>query len=130
LFDRRIRKERLHLVANRNNRPKFERICDSHNEWVHVFSEKLDTIQRERIKLIWYVDINNSNSVKEIFEDKVIKTKQLDPAVLSRLIQNLEKMTSELEALIMANMESPCLPTINVDESVKTITAMMEILNQ
>ena len=62
--------------------------------------------------------------------NKIIKTKQLDPPVLSQLIQNLGKMTSELEALIIANMESPCLPTINVDESVKTITAMMEILSQ
>ena len=130
LFDRRIRKERLHLVANRNNRPKFEKICDSHNKWVHDFSEKLDTIQRDRVKLIWYIDINNSNSVEEIFKDKFIKTKQLDSVVLSQLIQNLERMTSELEALIIANLESPCLPTINVDESVKTITAMMEILNQ
>jgi len=129
LFDRRIRKERLYLVANRNNRSKFERICDSHNKWVYGFSEKLNTIQRERIKLIWYVDINNSNDVEEIFQDKIIKTKQLEHAVLSQLIKNLEKMTFELEALIIANMESPCLPTINVDESVKAITAMMEILN-
>ena len=130
LYDKRIRKEHATLIAFRNNRTKFERLCNEHNYWVHDFTAKLNSISRNRTKLIWYVDINNSNTVEELFKDKFIKTEVLDNTVLCQLIQALEQNTSELELLFTRDVNLPCLPRINVDDSVRTITGLMDILNR
>jgi hypothetical protein len=129
LYDKRIRKEHITLITYRNNRTKFERLCDKHNHWVHDFTEKIRLIGRYRTKLIWYVDINNSNTVEELFKDKTIKTVVLDNKVLLQLIQTLEQNTSELEQLVTEDLELYCLSTIEKGESVKAITRMMEIIN-
>jgi hypothetical protein len=129
LFDGRIKKERLALFAKRNNRIKFERLCNAHNYWAHDFGEKIDDVERNRTKLVWYVDINNSKTVEDCFNDKFIKTDVLDKELLAQLVHNLEQTTSELEVLVIKNSQFQCTPTNSMDDSMKAITAMMDILN-
>ena len=128
LYNKRIRKEHLGLIATRNNKTKFERLCNEHNNWVRDFSQKVDVIGHNRTKLIWYVDINNSNSLEELFKDKFITTKVLDNQVLSQLIESFEKTTSELELLVTKNIDFPCVLKVGADDSIKTLTKMMEII--
>ena len=96
LYNKRIRREHFGLIATKNNRTKFERLVKEHNDWVRDFTQKANLIGRNRTKLIWYVDINNSNSLDELFKDKFITTNVLDNQVLSQLIEAFEKITSEL----------------------------------
>ena len=129
LYDKRIKKEHITLIQYKNNRTKFERLCDKHNYWVHDFTEKIRLMGRCRTKLIWYVQINNSNTVEDLFKDKTIKTEVLDNKVLSQLIQAIEQNTSELELLVTKDLALPCFSSIEKSESVKAITKMMEIIN-
>lgn len=128
LFDKEIRKERLDLIVNSNNRTKFERICESHNAWVSQFSERRNRMDRQRVKVFWYVDFNNSASVNEIFKDKIIKTSCLKKQVLHNLIQVLQENVVEMEKLNATKMKFflPC----KTDDETKAIVKMMNILSR
>ena len=114
LYNKRIRREHFGLIATKNNRTKFERLVKEHNDWVRDFTQKANLIGRNRTKLIWYVDINNSNSLDELFKDKFITTNVLDNQVLSQLIEAFEKITSELESLVTKNIDFPCISKVTL----------------
>jgi len=128
LFDRQIRKERLSLLGARSNRPKFERICESHNSWVKEFGERLDAMENERVKLIWYVDIYNSKTIDEIFKAKFIKKSSLNLDMLFDMIMRLQKQTQEMEKLNNAFVKEfhPSLSYEN--DAARTLLKMMHIL--
>ena len=129
-YDGRIRKEKLSLIACRGNRLKFEKTCAAHNKWVHNFDVKVDQIERERVKLFWYVDISNSSNVKEIFQDKFISIQRLEKKFLNELIIKLEKTISELQELVFAGIGVSCFPSTKLDAGVKTMASLMNILSQ
>jgi hypothetical protein len=87
-------------------------------------------MEHEQVKLIWYIDFNNSESVDEIFEDKIIKTSLLDKLVLNELIVNLQKYSQEMEKLNMSKIEIHTFLRREVDEGARTLVRMMQILNQ
>ena len=130
LYDKRIRKERFSLIYYKNNRPKFEKVCFDHNHWVKDFQEKLSLTARNRIKLLWYVEMNNSNTVEELFKDKFIKIEALDKGFFNCLIEALEKNTTDLELLITKKADLACLCPVNVDDSIKTMTTLMDLANR
>ena len=128
VFDKRIRKEHLYLLANRNNRPRFERICESHNRWAGPSSERLDRIERTRVKLIWYVDFNNSSSLDEIFKRKIIKMSCLDRKVLFSFAQELRNQTEEMAGLNATLTESfPILSYLEQDGA-RAMLKMIKII--
>jgi hypothetical protein len=129
LYDSRIKKERQNLVFHKNNISKFERVCTNHNNWVKGFQEKLSLTTRNRVKLLWYVEMNNSNSVEELFKDKFIKTVFLDGSILEGLFEALEKSTTDLEALVTKNASLYSLCSVNVDDSMKTFTSVMDLVD-
>ena len=130
VFDKEIRKERLDLIVNRNHRRKFERICDLHNLWVTRFDERRNKMERERVKLIWYVDFNNSASVDEIFKDKSIRLSSLDKPILYNFIRGLLEQVKEMEKLNSAKMEWLSFLPCKIDNGTKAIIKMMQLLNQ
>ena len=130
VFDKEIRKERLDLLANLNHQKKFERICDAHNLWVNRFDERRSKMERDRVKLIWYVDFNNSSSVDKIFKDKIIKLGSLDKQILYGFIGDLQKHVHEMTKLNSAKMEYLSFLPHETDDGTRTITKMMQLLNQ
>lgn len=130
IFDKEIRKERLNLIVNRNNRTKFERVCESHNTWVSRFSERRNKMDRQRVKLFWYVDFNNSASVNEVFKDKSIKTSSLNRQILFDLIQGLQEQVVEMEKLNTTKMKFQLFPPCKTDDGTRTIVKMMNILSR
>jgi hypothetical protein len=67
MFDRKIKEEYLKLLSYKNNRVKFVRVCEKHNQWVQKFADKKMLIGQNRTKLIWYVKINNVDRLEECF---------------------------------------------------------------
>lgn len=128
VFDKRIRKEHLDLLVNRNNRPRFDRICESHNRWAGASSERLDRIERTRVKLIWYVDLNNSSSLDEIFKRKIIKTGCLDRKVLLSLVQELRDQTDEMARLNTSLTESFPIPSYLDQDGARAMLKMIKII--
>ncbi|MDR2707748.1 MAG: hypothetical protein LBB87_03250 [Nitrososphaerota archaeon] len=128
IFDRKIKRDSIKLIGNKNNRVKFTRVCDKHNLWVKDFTDKLKLIGKNRTKLIWYVEINNSNKLEELFNPKFLKEENLDKAVLLKLIDNVAETTNQLEELVLNNLEKKYLPTTTIDEGIKTITNLMDTI--
>ena len=130
LYDGRARKERISLLFFKSNKPKFERVCVAHNHWVKELQEKLSLISRNRTKLFWYVDINNSKTVEDLFKDKYIENQVLDKKVLNNLIKALERCTTDLELMISKNSDLVNVCLSNVDDSIKTMTTLMDLANR
>lgn len=99
IFEKRIRSEYHDLIRNRSNQPKFKRICEAHNSWNRVFAESRKKIEHQRVKLIWYVDLNNCRSVHEFFEEKPLKMNSLDEKVFSDYISSLRESVMCMEKL-------------------------------
>lgn len=130
VFTSRIRGERLSLIRNRSNKTKFKRVCDSHNNWVRKFRERLVDIEHIRVKLIWYVDFNNSKSLEEVFKDKIIKTSLLDMTKLSDFICGLQNEVDEMEKLNGSMMELGSVLPLEVDDGKRAIRRIMQILGK
>lgn len=128
IYVRKIREERLSLMRYRNNRLKFQRVCDSHNRWVNRFWERLDAMDRERVKLIWYFDFNNSRSLNEIFKDKFIKTSLLDKQILSNFLNLLLNQVYEVEKLNASMMKPSSFLPFEFDDGTRAIRKIMQIL--
>lgn len=129
VYDRRIRKERLNLLVSRNNRRKFEKLCENHNRWVMPFTERLDKIERTWIKLFWYVDFSNSAAVNDIFRVKTIKSSNIDMKVVQEFISDLQKQTQEIERLIEPMIEFRLFTSYEDNSGARTIRKVMELLN-
>lgn len=128
IFVRKIRYERMSLIRNRNNRTKFQRVCDDHNSWVGKFSERLVEMERARVRLIWYADFNNSANLDEFFKDKTIKTSLLDKKILDDLIGALQNQIREMERLNAPMMELSSFLPFEVDHGTKAIRTIMQLL--
>jgi hypothetical protein len=129
IYDKRIRRERLDLLVNRNNRRKFEKICDVHNRWIDPFVSRLKNLDRTRVKIIWYVDFNNSDKIEDIFKDKAINSSRIDTHILQNAIDDLQKLTYEIGRLVEANMEFHPFASYEGTDSVRTIRRIMDLLS-
>jgi hypothetical protein len=128
LFDTTIRTEHVKLISYKSQRVKFERVCNKHNAWVHKFTEKLNLIGKNRTKLIWYVEIANSNKLEELFKDKFIKKENIDQKILTKLINAVTETTTQLEKLVLTNFNNHHLLTDEIDDNIKTLTDLMNAL--
>lgn len=129
VYDKRIRKERLELLVSRNNRKKFERLCDTHNRWVNPFIERLNKIERMWIKLFWYVDFSNSATVDDVFRVKNINSNNLDMKVVQEFIGDLQKQIQEMERLIEPMVEFRCFTLYEDNSGARAIRKIMELLS-
>lgn len=130
IFDREIRREQRDLLRNRSNKPKFEKVCDSHNAWIKAFQETQRKIGRERTKLIWYVDFNNSTTLDEVFKPKFIRTNLLDKAILQDFTCSLQKHAQEMERLNTSRTEFHPFSPSETSSEARTILEIMQIINR
>ncbi|MGC8895907.1 MAG: hypothetical protein ACP5LB_03950 [Candidatus Bathyarchaeia archaeon] len=130
IFDKEIRKERFDLIRYRSNRPKFKRVCEKHNLWVKRFDEIREKMERERVKLVWYVDFNNSQGLSEVFKEKTIKVNLLNKSTLYQLILRLQEQTRRMEELNSSKIEFLSFLKQETDEGTKALLRMIQILNQ
>lgn len=130
LYNKEIRRERLQLLTHRNDRKKFERICDSHNLWVDKFVKRRRKMENARVKLIWYASFNNSPTVNEVFKYKFIKLNALEKPILYSLIRALQEQVQEMEKLNSTKMEWLAFLPYETNDSTKTIVKIMQLLNE
>lgn len=128
-YDKLIRKERLKLLLSRNNRKKFEKLCDAHNRWGKPFTERMDKLEYTRIKLFWYTDFNNSATIDEIFKIKSIRSSALDMETIQNFIDDLRKQIKEMEAIIAPKMEVSLFTSYEKDIGARSIRKIMELEN-
>jgi len=126
-YDKLIRKERLNLLVSRNNRKRFERLCDDHNRWTKPFTERMDKLERTRIKLFWYTDFSNSATSDEIFKVKSIKSNALDMKIIQDFIDDLRKQIKEMETLIAPKMEISLFTSYDKNIGARSIRKIMEL---
>lgn len=128
IFDKEIKKEWRDLLAYQNNRPKLERVCDIHNLWVRQFDEQQKNMKHERVKMIWYVDFNNSASVDEIFKDKFIKTNLLDKNILQDYTSRLQKRVHETEKQNASRTEFRSFLSYETSDEAQAILGIMQLI--
>lgn len=129
LYQRHISMEQIKLITTKNNRRKFERLCDKHNHWVKVFNETITKISQNRTKLIWYIDINNSKTFDELFKEKYVTTATLDTRFLQQLMDTVEKETKALEPLLAEPAVSNWFTSVEKTEGIQAITKMFNIID-
>lgn len=130
IFEKRIKDERLQLLVSRNNIRKFKQVCDAHNSWIEDFEEVLDSIEDTRVKLIWYVDINCSQTISEIFQEKTIKKSMLDQEPFFSFILELQRITRKLEQ-ISSSLAKGFRPFLSYDNvAAKTLSTIVRILQE
>lgn len=105
VYNTEIYKERLGLIVNLRNKRKFERLCKKHNLWSAEFTKKQDALEKHRLKLIWYVDFNNSTTTEDIFKDKKIQMEKLDASIINEFIQEVEQQINEMEQINLSLMD-------------------------
>ena len=130
IYTKRIHNERLSLLRYLNNLLKFKRVCDSHNIWAAKFRNELIELERLRIKLIWYVDFNNSANLNEIFEDKIIRMRLLDASILFDFIDKLENQVYKMEKLNASMAEPSSFLPLEIDDGTRAIRNMMQLLER
>jgi len=135
IFDREIKREWLDLIKYRSNVTKFKRVCENHNRWVDAFIKAKARMEKARIKLIWYIDFNNSENVHEIFKDKQIRIKLLDRIVLIKLIDELRKCVHQMEELNNSKIDINSVfqsyrDYKQKDEGTKTLLRMIQVFSQ
>ncbi len=130
IFDKEIRREQRDLLINRSNEPKFKRVCDSHNAWIKAFQETQRKIMQERVKLLWYIDFNNSRTLDELFKPKSIRLRFLDRTILSGFTSDLQKHAQEMEKLNMTLVEFNPVPSSEASSEARTILGIMQILDR
>jgi hypothetical protein len=127
IYVKKIRHERLSLLRYRNNRTKFQRVCDSHNTWVNRLENRLAEMERGRVKLIWYVDFNNSVSFGDIFKDKIVKISFLEKQILLDLIKALQDQVHEMEKLNISMTEFSSFLPFEIDDGTRAIRKIMQL---
>lgn len=129
IYDKRIHKEHIQLLSSRNNRRKFERLCDAHNLWIKPFTKRIEKLQRSRIKLFWYVDFSNSTNVDEIFKVKIIKSNALDMGVIQNSIEDLKTQIHEIETLIEHELQFSFFTSYEENNGARSIRKIMELVD-
>jgi bacterioferritin (cytochrome b1) len=128
-YDKRIHKEHAQLLFNRNNRKKFEQLCDNHNRWIKPFSERVEKLERTRIKFFWYVDFSNSATVDEIFKVKTIRFSALDTKTFRAFIDDLRKQIHEMEMLIGPERQFSLFTSYEENGGAASIRKIMELID-
>lgn len=105
VYNREIYKERMGLIVNLSNKRKFDRLCKQHNFWSTKFNQKQDELEKHRLKLVWYVDFNNSTKVEDIFKDKKIRMEKLDRTIFNEFILEVENQINEMEEINLSLMD-------------------------
>ncbi len=127
-YEKRIRKERAQLLFSRDNRMKFERICDAHNRWIKPFTTRIEKLQRARIKLFWYVDFSNSATVDEIFQVKTIKSTALDMKIVQDFMEDINKQIHGIETLIEHEVQFSPFTSYAGNSGARSIRKIMELV--
>lgn len=131
VFDHCIRHERLKLITVRHNRPKFKRVCDEHNRWVDFLHSLLDPMIDSRMKLIWYVDLNNCKTVKEAFKIKELRKANLNKEHFFGLLVDMQRKTEKLrKALVEMDRETFLVTVDRKDPTVNLLCDVMEIMSK
>lgn len=130
VFDFRIRRERIKLITVRNNYTKFKRVCEKHNRWVEFLERSSETMIDSRIRLVWYVDLNNCRTVKEAFKIKELRKTNLNEEQYFGLLLDLQNQTEELRnRLIQLNRNIFQVTPDREDPTVDLLCNVMEIMN-
>ena len=130
IFDRQISKEQIKLLTYRSNRPKFIKLCEQHNKWIAPFNKRLDKIESLQVKIIWYVDFSNCQTVNDLFKTKAIQSSNLDLTALKKLMDELDKLIKETEALIEPKLEFTPLVSYGDSNSARAIRKIVELLQE
>jgi len=102
-------------------------VCDSHNSWVNRLDDTLAEMERGRVKLIWYVDFNNSASFGDIFKDKIVKTSVLDKQILFDIISVLRNKVHEMEKLNVSMTELSSFLPFEINDGTRVIRKIMQL---
>lgn len=130
LYDYRIRREKVKLITVRNNRVKFERVCNNHNHWVDILHSSVNPMIDSCIRLVWYVDLCNSRAVDEIFEFKELKKSNLDDEHFFGLLLDLNRRTEKVrQTLIKMNREIFVETTDREDPTADLLCNVMDIVD-
>lgn len=130
VYTKEISKERRDLIVTLRNRRKFERICKNHNSWSTTFIKKRDNLEHSKLKLIWYVDFNNSTKVDEVFKEKQISIECLDQTVLNEFIGDLVEQIDEMEKLNFSLIRFADLINSEINEPTKAMLDLIETLSK
>jgi hypothetical protein len=101
LFIYRIQREQAKLLAVRHDMQKFKKICDEHNKWVDLLHSKLIPMIEARSRLVWYVDLQNSQKVEDLFKIKKLRRSNLDEANYLSILMNLSNATEQFRSELM-----------------------------
>jgi len=130
LYNRKIRRERLALITNYNNRTKFKRVCDIHNSWVDPLSSAIERITEMRVGLIWYVDFTHSKTLEEIFKPKKLKKSLLDEEYFFGMLVNIQRETYQFRrALVNLSKETFSTFPSREDPTVNMLCSVMETMS-
>lgn len=130
IYDMRIRRERLELITNYNNRRKFERLCDAHNNWVDPLDSAINKITEMRIGLIWYVDFAHSKTLEEIFKPKDLKKSLLDEEYFFGTLVNIQRETDQFRrALVNLSKGTFAIFPSRKDPAVDMLCGVMETMS-
>lgn len=130
IFDMMIRHERVDLIANYNNRKRFERICNVHNNWTDPLDSVMDKIIEMRIGLIWYVDFAHSKTLDEIFKPKNFKKSLIDEEYFFGVLVNIQRETGQFRrALANLSKKTFTIFPSRKDPTVDMLCSVMETMS-
>ncbi len=126
ILERVLRKERIDLLMNRNNRKKFEILCKVHNNWVDQF-KAIETLEDLRIKFFWYIDFCNCEKVEETLKVKRIKTAFVNLEEMDNFVKAIDSLANKVTLLLEKNTVFQGVPPYE-DDGVRTISKIIEAL--
>ena len=127
IYDKVLRKERVSLLINRNNRKKFEHLCKIHNNWIGQFAD-VDKIDDLRIKFFWYIDFCNCHNVEEILKVKKIKTSRLSLQEMDTLTESIDKLANKITPLVEKYADFEGIPTYK-DDGIRVLSKIVDALS-
>lgn len=101
MFVYRIQREQIRLITVRHDMQKFKKVCEEHNKWVDLLHSKLIPMVEARCRLAWYVDLQNSQKVEDLFKIKKLKRSNLDEANYFLMLMELSHATEHFRSELM-----------------------------
>jgi hypothetical protein len=105
IYDKRLTQEHLKLAQNLHNEKKFKFILDEHNNWIIPFTKRLNKMEHERVKLMWYIDLCNCSTLDDFDETKPLQLSKLNKEYLDGLTSNIERLVLETNNLIRPHIQ-------------------------
>ncbi|MCW4030329.1 MAG: hypothetical protein NWE92_11870 [Candidatus Bathyarchaeota archaeon] len=128
LYGKYLRRERVQLLINRDNKKKFEHLCNIHNKWVEQFDD-IDRLEDNRIKLFWYIDFCNCEKVDEILKVKKIKTEYLQLKELDNFVTAIYAVLEKLEPMVDSNLPFEHVAPYE-DDGIRTISKIAGAISE